>query len=149
MGVDVGTVRVGVAASDSGGVLATPVETVPRGAAASRADLARIAELVNERGAIEVIVGLPLSLTGAAGRAAQAALEYARDLAAIVAPVPVRVVDERLSTVAAHGQLQAAGRRSRDRREIVDQAAAVIILQAALDSEAASGRPPGEVVAAS
>jgi len=149
LGVDVGTVRVGVAVSDSGGVLAAPVETVHRGAAASRADLARLAELVTERGAMEVIVGLPLSLSGAAGHAAQAALEYARDLAVLVAPVPVRVVDERLSTVAAHGQLQAAGRRSRARREIVDQAAAVIILQAALDSEAASGRPPGEVVSAS
>jgi putative Holliday junction resolvase len=149
LGVDVGSVRIGVAASDPGGVLAAPVETVTRGAVAARADLARLAHLVAERGAIEVIVGLPLSLTGAAGRAAELALAYARDLATAIAPVPVRAVDERLSTVAAHGQLRAAGRRSRARREIVDQAAAVIILQAALDSEAASGRPPGKVVTAS
>jgi putative Holliday junction resolvase len=150
LGIDVGSVRVGVAASDPGGLLAAPVETVSRvdDRAANRADLQRIAALVVERGAIEVVVGLPLSMNGARGRAAQAALDYARAIAVAVAPIPVRAVDERLSTVTAHGQLGAVGVRSRARREVIDQAAAAIILQSALDAERSSGRAPGELVTA-
>ena len=150
LGIDVGSVRIGVAASDPGAVLAAPVETVPRGddRAVNRDDLRRIAALVVERGAIEVVVGLPLSMNGTHGSAAKAALAYAKAIAAAVAPVSVRVVDERLSTVTAHGQLGSVGVRSRARREVVDQAAAVIILQSALDAERASGRPPGELVTA-
>jgi len=150
LGIDVGSVRVGVAASDPGAVLAAPVETVRRGddRAATRGDLRRIAALVVERAAIEVVVGLPLSMNGTRGSAAHAALAYAEAIAAAVAPVPVRVVDERLSTVTAHGQLGSAGVRSRARREVVDQAAAVIILQSALDAERSSGRAPGELVTA-
>jgi len=154
LGVDVGSVRVGVSVSDPAAVLASPVETVPRtiqrpdDAAASQPDIARIADLVGEYGAVEVVVGLPLSLSGARGPAAQAALAYARALAAAIEPVPVRIVDERLSTVSAHGQLASVGVASRARREVVDQAAAVIILQSALDAERSSGRAPGEVVSA-
>jgi putative Holliday junction resolvase len=150
LGIDVGSVRVGVAASDPDAVLAAPVETVRRGAdrAVDRADLRRIAALVLERRAVEVVVGLPLSMNGTRGTAAQAALAYAQAIASAVAPVPVRVVDERLSTVTAHGQLGSAGLRSRARREVVDQAAAVIILQSALDAERSSGRAPGELVTA-
>ncbi len=150
LGIDVGSVRVGVAASDPGAVLAAPVETVRRAddRAVTREDLRRIAALVVERDAIEVVVGLPLSMNGTRGSAAQAALAYAEAIAAAVAPVPVRVVDERLSTVTAHGQLGSAGVRSRARREVVDQAAAVIILQSALDAERSSGRAPGELVTA-
>ena len=150
LGIDVGSVRVGVAASDPGAVLAAPVETVRRAddRAVIREDLRRIAALVVERDALEVVVGLPLSMNGTRGSAAQAALAYAEAVAAAVAPVPVRVVDERLSTVTAHGQLGSAGVRSRARREVVDQAAAVIILQSALDAERSSGRAPGELVTA-
>ena len=150
LGIDVGSVRVGVAASDPGAMLAAPVETVPRSddRAATRDDLRRIAALVVERGAIEVVVGLPLSMNGSRGSAAHGVLAYAKAVAAAVAPVPVRVVDERLSTVTAHSQLGAAGVRSRARREVVDQAAAVIILQSALDAERSSGRAPGELVTA-
>lgn len=150
LGIDVGSVRIGVAASDPGAVLAAPVETVRRGddRAVTRGDLRRIAALVVERAAIEVVVGLPLSMNGTRGSAAHAALAYAEAIAAAVAPVPVRVVDERLSTVTAHGQLGSAGVRSRARREVVDQAAAVIILQSALDAERSSGRAPGEKVPA-
>ncbi len=150
LGIDVGSVRVGVAASDPGAVLAAPVETVRRAddRAVRRDDLRRIAALVVERGAIEVVVGLPLSLNGTRGSAAQAALAYAQAIAAVVAPVPVRVVDERFSTVTAHGQLGSVGVRSRARRAVVDQAAAVIILQSALDAERTSGRAPGELVTA-
>jgi putative pre-16S rRNA nuclease len=147
LGIDVGSVRVGVAVSDPAGLLATPVETVRR-SGPRRADLERIAVLVREVAAVEVVVGLPLSMSGARGRAAETALEYSRELAALIAPVPVRAFDERLSTVSAHDHLHGAGVRSRARREVVDQAAAVIILQSALDAEQTSGRAPGEVVTA-
>lgn len=145
LGVDVGSVRIGIAACDAAGVLASPVETVPRDPRRDT-DLVRIAELAREAGAIEIVVGLPLSLSGKAGAAAAAASDYAARLARIVDPTPVRLVDERLSTVSAHGNLASAGLGSRARRAVVDQAAAVIILQSALDAERATGRPPGETV---
>ncbi|WP_283132961.1 Holliday junction resolvase RuvX [Rhizohabitans arisaemae] len=142
LGVDVGTVRVGVARSDPSGLLATPVETVPRG----RGDLHRIAELVAEYECVEVLVGLPVSLSGKEGPAAAAARGFARDLAARLAPVPVRLVDERLTTVSAEQSLRASGVKGKDRRKVVDQAAAIVLLQAALDSERATGREPGSLV---
>lgn len=146
LGVDVGTVRIGVARCDAAGLLATPVETVPRG----RGDLARIRSLAAEYDAVEVLVGLPRSLSGGEGPAARAARSFATALAGAVAPLPVRLVDERLSTVSAERDLRAAGvsgRRGRSRRSaVVDQAAAVVILQTALDTERTSGRPPGELV---
>lgn len=144
LGVDVGTVRVGVASCDPAGVLASPVETVPRDARDDR-DLARIAELAREFDAIEIVVGLPVSLSGKSGRAAATASDYATRLASVATPIPVRLVDERLSTVSAHGNLASAGLGSRARRAVVDQAAAVIILQSALDAERATGRPPGQL----
>ena len=142
VGVDVGSVRVGVAACDPDGMLATPVETVHRGTR----DLDRLADIVAERAAIEVVVGLPLSLSGHEGPAASAARGFARELAHRVAPCPVRLVDERLSTVAATRGMRERGISARHSRRAVDQAAAVVILQSALDAERASGRPPGEIV---
>jgi putative holliday junction resolvase len=145
IGVDVGSVRVGVAASDRDGLLATPVATLARDADGD-GDLRQLAAMVLERDAVELIVGLPRSLSGAEGAAAQAARSYAERLAALVAPVPVRLVDERLSTVTAHQQLRRSGVRERQGRAVVDQAAAVVILQQALDTERSSGRAPGELV---
>lgn len=142
LGVDVGSVRIGLACCDPGGLLATPVETVARG----RGDFDRIVGRAVELGAVEVVVGLPLSLSGAEGPAAATARAFANDLAARVAPVPVRLVDERLTTVGAQRDLAAAGVRGKRSRSVVDQAAAVIILQGALDAERASGSPPGSVV---
>jgi putative Holliday junction resolvase len=133
-----------LAVSDPDGLLASPVATVIRDRRG--ADLARIAELTAESGAVEVVVGLPRSLSGAEGPAAAAAVEYADRLARRIAPIPVRLVDERLSTVTAEAGLRAAGVPGRRRRRLVDQAAAVIILQSALDAERASGRPPGRTV---
>jgi putative Holliday junction resolvase len=132
LGVDVGTVRIGVAASDPGGVLATPLTTVardPRGGA----DLVRLARLVADREAVEVIVGLPTSLSGRQGQAARAAREYAAALADRIDPVPVRLSDERLTTVAATRRLAEAGTRGRKGRSVVDRSAAVLILQGWLD----------------
>lgn len=144
LGIDVGSVRIGVARSDRDGLLATPVETVPRGTG----DLERIAALVTEELAVELVVGLPRSMSGAEGPAAGLARAFASDLAERVAPAPVRLVDERLTTVSATRDLRSAGVSSKAGRAVVDQAAAVIILQGALDAERTSGRPPGELVTA-
>jgi putative Holliday junction resolvase len=142
IGVDVGTVRIGIARSDPGGILASPLETVPRG----KGDLARIAEIVAEYEAVEVVVGLPTSLSGREGPAAAAARQFARRLAGRLAPRPVRLYDERLTTVTAETGLREQGVRGQARRKIVDQAAATVLLQAALDAERLTGRAPGEMV---
>ncbi len=143
--MDVGTVRVGIARSDPAGLIATPVETLPRDTR-RRTDLDALSRLVAEHEAIEVLVGLPRSLSGEEGAAAQAARKYAVAVARRVAPVDVRLVDERLSTVTAHRALRDAGVRGRRHRPVVDQAAAVVILQSALDAERASGQAPGSLV---
>lgn len=141
LGVDPGDARIGVARCDPAGILATPVETVPRG----KGDLRRLKRIVDTEGAVEVVVGLPRSLGGGEGPAAAKAREFARRLAAKVAPVPVRLTDERLTTVTAEAMLRDQ-RKGAARRAVVDQVAAVVILQQALDSERATGRPPGELV---
>ena len=133
--------RVGLAASDPDGILATPVATLPRGTS-----LDQVVAEVRDRGAGCVYVGLPRHLSGAEGTSARAARAYAGSLARAVAPVPVRLFDERLSTTAAQRALRAAGRSSRDHRAVVDQAAAVVILQDALEAERTTGRRPGTVV---
>lgn len=144
--VDVGTVRVGVAASDATGTLASPVTVLRRDARADR-DIGELAAVVQDRDAIEVVVGLPVSLRNAEGRAAAAAREYAAKVAAAVAPVPVRLVDERLTTVEAARGLRAAGRDTKSARGVVDAAAAVVLLQSALDTERRTDVPAGEIVA--
>ncbi|MDQ1288473.1 MAG: putative pre6S rRNA nuclease [Actinomycetota bacterium] len=145
IGVDVGSVRVGVARSDPSGMIAVPVTTLTRDIG-HRKDLAQIAALVTEWDALEVIVGLPRSLSGREGDAAVQARKYAVAIARRVRGVPVRVVDERLSTVSASRSLRDAGLKGRRHRPVVDQAAAVVILQSALDVERASGREPGSLV---
>jgi putative holliday junction resolvase len=142
LGIDPGDARIGVAKSDPTGFLATPLETVRRG----KGDLGRIARLVRDEEAVEVVVGLPRSLSGGEGPAAVKARELARRLAARIAPVVVRLQDERLTTVSAEAMLRDRGKRGAERRAVVDQAAAVLILQHALDTERATGRPPGEIV---
>ena len=148
LGLDPGDARIGVARSDPSGLLATPVETVRRG----RGDLARIAELVvaeqdgDPERVLEVVVGLPRSLSGREGPAAVKVRRWAATLARRVAPVPVRLADERLTTVSAEAMLRDRGRSGAQRRAVVDQAAAVVILQHVLDTERASGTAPGEIV---
>jgi putative Holliday junction resolvase len=136
LGVDVGTVRVGVAVSDPDGILATPVVTLARDRRAGH-DLDELAALVRERDAVEVVLGLPRHLSGASGVSAADARDYAAALSRRITPVPVRLVDERLSTVSAERALRLSGRRSRAQRAVVDQAAAVVILQSALDADRA------------
>ena len=142
LGVDVGDVRIGVARSDPSGIIATPVETVARGGG----DLARLKALAEEESAVEVVVGLPRSLSGGEGPAAAKVREFATALSGVLHPVPVRLCDERLSTVSAESMLRERGKKGQKRRAVVDQAAAVVILQNALDTERSTGRAPGEIV---
>lgn len=132
LGVDVGTVRVGVALSDPTGTLASPLETVQR--AKDGSDLDRLAQLVVEHEVTEIVVGEPRHLSGASGASAQDADAYARELAGRVPDVPVNMIDERLSTVTATSHLREGGRSSREQRSVIDQAAAVVILQQFLDA---------------
>lgn len=141
LGVDVGRVRVGVAKCDPDGLLATPVETVPRDDAA----VMRILALADEHSAVEIYVGLPLGMSGGDTASTADARAFAAALAAASA-LPVRLVDERLSTVSAHAALRDSGRSQRSSRSIVDQVAAVVLLQQALDVERSTGRPPGTPV---
>lgn len=146
LGVDVGSVRVGVSRCDRDGLLATPLETVPGGKKEIHGALDRIAAIAAELAAVEVIVGLPRSLSGEEGSAAGRVRAYADRIARRIDPVPVRLVDERLSTVTAHQRLRDAGMSGRKRRPVVDQEAAVVILQSALDAERSTGNPPGILV---
>lgn len=144
LGVDVGSVRIGVARSDPGGMLASPLGTVRRGAG----DLAELTRLAAENEAMEIIVGLAVGLAGAEGKAAAEGRGFASALAGRLAPVPVRLVDERFTTVLAHAALQQGGLDSKARRQVVDKAAAAMLLQGALDAERSTGEPTGELVSA-
>ncbi|GGW34083.1 Holliday junction resolvase RuvX [Streptomyces xantholiticus] len=142
LAIDVGDARIGVASCDPDGLLATPVETVPgRDVPAAHR---RLRQLVDEYEPIEIVVGLPRSLSGREGPAAKKIRGFARTLAQGVKPVPVRLVDERMTTVTATQGLRASGVKSKKGRSVIDQAAAVVILQNALESERASGVAPGE-----
>ncbi|MCX4510246.1 MULTISPECIES: Holliday junction resolvase RuvX [Streptomyces] len=144
LSIDVGDARIGVASCDPDGVLATPVETVPgRDVPAAHR---RLRQLVDEYEPIEVVVGLPRSLSGGEGPAAAKVRGFAQELARGIAPVPVRLVDERMTTVTAGQGLRASGVKSRKGRSVIDQVAAVVILQNALETERTSGGPPGEGV---
>jgi putative Holliday junction resolvase len=143
LGVDVGSVRVGVALSDPAPILASPLVTLSRDAK-DDSDLDRLAELVTEHEVVEVIVGLPRTLANRQGPAALIAVEYADKLAARLGDVPVRLGDERLTTVTASRMLSQRGVKGRKQRAVVDQAAAVEILQAWLDAAAAQRARKGE-----
>lgn len=141
IGIDWGEARIGVARSDPAGSLALPLTTV-RG---SRSSFEELAALVTEYEAMEVVVGLPLALDGTESIAAAKVRRHAERLAALL-PVPVRLVDERLSTAAASRGLHGVGLDTRRQRGVIDQAAAAQILDSALELERSTGRPPGELV---
>jgi putative holliday junction resolvase len=132
LGIDVGAVRVGVAICDPDGVLATPLLTVPRDVEGG-SDLRAIAGLVAEHAVVGVVVGLPRTLAGREGPAAEAARAFVDALAGVL-DVPVELSDERLTTVVATQQLRERGVKGRKQRAVVDQAAAVAILQGWLDA---------------
>jgi putative Holliday junction resolvase len=135
MGIDVGTVRVGLALSDPTGTLASPLETLQR--AKDGSDLDRLVALVMEHEVSEVVVGEPVHLSGASGASAADAGAYAQALADRIPDVPVQLIDERLSTVTAASHLREGGIDSRKQRSVIDQAAAVVILQSFLDGRRA------------
>jgi len=131
LGIDAGSVRIGVATSDPDGILATPVETVPRDRFGGH--LRKIATLAADLGVVEIVVGLPRTLADREGSAAREAISLADELADRIPSTPVRLADERLTTVSAQKSLREAGIRSKEQRSVIDQAAAVAILQGWLD----------------
>src|SRR5246500_754522 len=139
--MDVGSVRIGVACSDPDGILATPVETVRRDR--SGRHVRRLAELVAELQAVEGVVGLPRPLPARPGPSALDAIEQAELLAGRIAPIPVRLADERLTTVSAQRSLRQAGVKAKGQRRVIDQAAAGAVLQGWLDERRST--LPGEV----
>ncbi|WP_066291660.1 Holliday junction resolvase RuvX [Arthrobacter sp. B6] len=151
LGVDVGTVRVGVALCDRDGILATPYKTLDRNPK-KNSDVRVIAALVQELGAVQVIVGLPRTMKGEEHASARMATDYAELLAGELEgrdlDVPVCLVDERLSSVSAHRNLHEAGMSSRNHRKVVDQVAAAGILQHAIDMQKARGTDVGRRVTA-
>jgi len=144
LGIDVGSVRIGVAVSDPDGILATPVETVRRHRSGKH--LRRLAELATEHQSVEVIVGLPRTLADRTGPSAVDAIDLAEALARRVAPTPVRLADERLTTVSAQRSLREAGVRAKEQRAVIDQAAAVAILQSWLDQRRATLAQAGDAI---
>lgn len=149
LGVDVGRARVGLAAADPDGILATPVTTLKRDPK-KRFDQRIILKEAMARGAVAVYVGHPVNLEGRPTASTEDAVRYAEDLAGLLqregCPAEVRLIDERLSTVTAHRQLYEAGRSSRRHREVVDQVAAVQILQQALTVQQSQHKDVGRLV---
>ncbi|WP_346960164.1 Holliday junction resolvase RuvX [uncultured Arthrobacter sp.] len=151
LGVDVGTVRVGVAVCDREGILATPLRTLDRNVK-KNTDVRVLAKLAAELDVVEIFVGLPRTMKGEEHASARMATEYAKLLVSTLleagSGIPVRLVDERLSTVTAHRNLHQAGMSSRDHRKVVDQVAAAGILQHAIDMQKARGTDVGSRVSA-
>lgn len=141
LGIDVGRARIGVARCDPDGMLAVPLETVPRDDAA----LERISQIAAEYEPLEVLVGLPVNLRGEDTASTTDAREFAAALQSRIG-TPARLVDERLSTVTAHAALRSSGRTQKNSRSIVDQVAAVVLLQQAIDTEKSTGNPPGSTI---
>lgn len=142
LAIDVGKARIGVARCDVDGMLAVPVETVSR----DSGSVARVAALVAEHAPVEIVVGLPLNMRGEDTPSTTDARRFAGELHLAMPDTPIRLVDERLSTVSAHSALRQSGRSQRKSRGIVDQVAAVVFLQHAVDTEKTTGRAPGAVL---
>lgn len=141
LGIDVGRARVGVARCDPDGMLAVPVETVPR----NETSIDRLVELAGEYEPLEFVVGLPVNMQGTDTLSTTDAREFAAALQTR-SRVPVRLIDERLSTVTAHAALRSSGRSQKKSRSIVDQIAAVVLLQQAIDTEKSTGNPAGAAI---
>ena len=139
LGVDVGAVRIGVARSDPAGILAVPLATVPFDPSERGSHLTALRDLVAEHQAIGVVIGLPRTLAGREGPAATASRAFGEALRPLIAPAELRYADERMTTVLAQRNLSRSGVRTRAQRAVIDQAAAVEILQSFL-----AGLPRGE-----
>jgi putative Holliday junction resolvase len=137
--IDYGAARIGVAVSSVDSLISSPLTTVLAGEAA----LNEVRAVIEEQSPIEVLVGLPLNLSGEHTKSTADAISFAKALAEMI-DVEVRMVDERMSTRAAQGQLTASGRNSKVSRSLIDAAAASLILEGALAFEKATGKQPGK-----
>lgn len=144
LAIDVGKVRIGIAASDFHAILASGLETVARGADLEPS-LKRIVELVNEVEPIEIYVGLPVSMSGNHSASTEDAIDFARQLNTLVS-AEVRFIDERMTTVTAANALKLSGRDSKSGRKIIDQIAATVILEQAMGQEKSTGAKPGRAI---
>jgi putative Holliday junction resolvase len=140
--IDVGTVRVGVAACDFHAILASGLVTVNR-VDSLEATCTKILEAINEAEPIEIYVGLPIALSGRETASTSDAVGLAKQLAAMT-DIPVRMIDERMTTVTAANALRASDRSSKSGRSVIDQIAATIILEQAMSYEKKTGEQPGE-----
>ena len=145
LGIDVGLARIGIAASDPDSILATPVETLQvidgpnNGSAPWGKEIARVLELAREYDAVSVVVGIPASLAGRHTQSTEMASSFCDQFSALLPEeIDLFTTDERLSTVQATGQLRSAGKNAKKQRSIIDQAAAVAILQSWIDSQRAA-----------
>jgi len=141
LAVDVGKVRVGLAISDFHGILASPLQNVARQADDSET-IRLILAATEDQDLLEVYVGLPVSMSGNATASTDDAVLIANLLNSAI-EVPVRMIDERLTTVSASAALRSSGKNSKDGRKVIDQIAATMILEQALAIEKNTGREPG------
>lgn len=142
LAIDVGTVRIGLATCDQDGILATPLPAVKRESSQEN-PIEQISLIAKEHEVLEIIVGDPLSLSGSATKSTSDARAFAREIAAAVS-VPVRLVDERLTTVSASNKLRQAGLNSKSSKDLIDSASAVEILEQALNFEKSTSLAPGK-----
>lgn len=144
LAIDVGKVRIGIAVSDFHSILASGLETVPRGAELEPS-IKRIVELINEIEPIEIYVGLPVSMSGNHSASTTDAIAFAKELNELVS-TEVRLIDERMTTVTAANALRMSGRDSKSGRQIIDQIAATVILEQAMEQEKSTGTRPGKAM---
>jgi putative Holliday junction resolvase len=137
--IDHGAARIGIAMSSVDALISSPLTTISAGESA----LLDVVEVIREHEPIEVYVGLPLNLSGEFTKSTNDAVAFARALSSVVS-VEVRLVDERMTTRAAQGQLQASGKNSKVSRSLIDAAAASLILEGALAFEKTTGDVPGK-----
>jgi putative holliday junction resolvase len=141
LAIDVGSVRIGLASCDADAILSSPLPALKRSSNLTEVVTA-IKELVADLQIIEVIVGDPVSMSGGVTSSTTDARELAAEIALAIS-IPVRLVDERLTTVSAQAKLRQSGKDSRDAKSFIDSASAVEILEQALNSERSSGNAPG------
>ena len=138
---DIGKARIGVAVSDFHAILASPRDHILR--RESDADtITELISVVQAEDPIEVYVGLPVNLKNESTASTEDAVSIAKQLSQVIA-IPIRLVDERLSSKVASSSLQASGKDSRSQRSYIDSAAAAVILESALSAEKSSGNQPG------
>ena len=141
LAIDVGKVRIGVAASDQHSILASGFETVPREVDV-KPSLIRILEIINEVEPIEIYIGLPISMKGQTTESTRDAIDFAKALAG-TCEIPIRFIDERMSTISATSALKLSGRSSKSGRKVIDQIAATVILEQAMEIEKLTSSIPG------